>query len=182
MKTTNTNFIRRLQSGKEDALDYIVDEYLPLIKSVVQQVLRPLQQEELIDECVNDAFLAIWQNANKFRDNDANSFKNWICAVAKFKAIDYYRREVKNAEIASDILEIPVDASIEVNTQEEVEALLRQLDPTDRTIFIMRYLLGFNSTEIAEKLEMSKSAIDNRIYRGKKKLRTNGRVLYEGHI
>ena len=43
MKSNESNFIKRLQSGKEDALDFIVDRYLPLLKSVVRQVLGPIQ-------------------------------------------------------------------------------------------------------------------------------------------
>ena len=58
--------IKRLQSGKEDALDYIVDRYLPLIKSVVQQVLRPIQREELIGECVNDVFYRFGRTRGSF--------------------------------------------------------------------------------------------------------------------
>jgi len=182
MKSNESNFIKRLQSRKEDALDYIVDQYLPLIKNVVQQVLSPIHREELVGECVNDVFLSVWQNARKFRGGDEHSFKNWICAVAKYKAIDYYRKEVKNYEIASEYLEIPVQVSMEEDAENTVNELLKQLDPIDRKIFVMRYLLGFSPEETAEELSLSTSAIYNRIYRGKKKLRHNGRDFYEGRI
>ncbi|MDW0116550.1 sigma-70 family RNA polymerase sigma factor [Sporosarcina thermotolerans] len=180
MRTHENNFIKRLQSGKEDALDFIVDRYLPLIKSVVRQVLGPVRQEELIGECVNDIFHAIWQNAKKFRGRNPDEFKNWICAVAKYKAIDYYRKEAKNIEVASEFIEIPVEVS--KVAEDRVKELLNELEPMDQKIFIMRYLLGFSSEETAEKLGLSISAIDNRVYRGKKRLRQNGRFSYEGHI
>ncbi|MCG3087285.1 sigma-70 family RNA polymerase sigma factor [Sporosarcina cyprini] len=184
MKSTNRNFIRRLQSGKEDALEYIVDRYMPLLKNVVRHVLGPIGREELIGECVNDVFLSIWQNARKFRGSDADSFKNWICAVAKYKAIDIYRKEVKNTEIPAEFVELlPPDAPTgEVLAEDRVNQLLNQLDKVDRQIFIMRYLLGFHPAEIAEVLDLSKSAVDNRIYRGKKKLRDDRRFSYEGHL
>lgn len=180
MRTHENNFIKRLKSGKEDALDYIVDRYLPLIKSVVRQVLGPVRQEELIGECVNDVFFAIWQNAKKFRGRNPDEFKNWICAVAKYKAIDYYRKEVKNLEVASEYIEIPVEEA--KHAENKVKELLSELEPIDQKIFIMRYLLGFSSEETAEKLGLSITAIDNRVYRGKKRLRQNGRYLYEGRI
>lgn len=182
MKSNESNFIKRLQSGKEDALDFIVDRYLPLLKSVVRQVLGPIKREELIGECVNDVFLSVWQNAKKFRGGDENAFKNWICAVAKYRAIDYYRREAKNIEITSEFLEIPILAATDNHAEDKVNELLQQLEPVDRKIFIMRYLLGFSAEETAEQLNLSKSAVDNRVYRGKKILRANGRFLYEGHI
>lgn len=179
MKANESNFIKRLQSGKEDALDYIVDRYLPLLKSVVRQVLGPLQREELIGECMNDVFLALWQNAKKFRGSDENAFKNWICAVAKYKAIDYYRKEARNFEVTSEYLEIPIQTAAEDEAEDTVNELLHQLEPIDRQIFMMRYLLGFSAEETAERLNLSKSAVDNRVYRGKKILRHNGRLLYE---
>lgn len=180
MRSNDNNFIKRLQSGKEDALDYIVDRYLPLLKSIVRQVLGPIQQEELIGECVNDVFLAIWQNAKKFRGRNPDEFKNWICAVAKYKAIDYYRKEAKNLEVAAEFLEIPVEEA--KGAEARVKELLNELEPMDQKIFIMRYLLGFSSEETAETLGLSISAIDNRVYRGKKRLRQNGRFLYEGRV
>ena len=82
------------------------------------------------------------------------TFKNWICAVAKYKAIDYYRKEAKNVEITSEFLEIPVPASTDKHTEDKVNELLQQLDPVDRKIFTMRYLLGFSSEETAEQLEL----------------------------
>ncbi|MFC5601734.1 sigma-70 family RNA polymerase sigma factor [Sporosarcina koreensis] len=179
MKSNEANFIKRLQAGKEDALDFIVDCYLPLLKSIVRQVLGPIQQEELIGECVNDVFLSVWQNAKKFRGSEPNEFKNWICAVAKYKAIDYYRKEAKNLEITSELLKIPIQAANETDAEDKVNELLHQLEPIDRQIFIMRYLLGFSAEETAEQLNLSKSAVDNRVYRGKKNLRDNGRLLYE---
>lgn len=112
MKSNETNFIQRLKLEKEDALEFIVDMYLPLIKGISCKVLGPIQNDGLIDECVNDVFLSIWTNAKKF-SGDSTDFKKWICAIAKFKAIDYYRKEVKNTEVSSDYLEVPNEHSAE---------------------------------------------------------------------
>lgn len=79
-------------------------------------------------------------------------------------------------------MEIPILASTDEYTEDKVNELLQQLDPVDRKIFTMRYLLGFTAEETAEQLDLSKSAVDNRVYRGKKILRANGRFLYEGHL
>ncbi|WP_019153345.1 sigma-70 family RNA polymerase sigma factor [Robertmurraya massiliosenegalensis] len=187
MKSNQSNFIIRLQAGKEDALEYIVDLYLPLIKGMVHKVLGPLHQEEMIGECVNDIFLSIWQNAQKFRGNDPIAFKKWICAIAKYRAIDYYRRGVKKKELSLEHIKIPLPLSMEMEHEDDLMELLSQLEPTDQKIFMMRYLMDYNTEEIAERLTMTKSAVNNRIHRGKKKLKNeisskDGRYLYEGHL
>lgn len=189
MKSTEKNFIKRLQSGKEDALEYIVEQYFPLMKGIVLQILGPLQQEGLVEECVNDIFLSAWQNARQFT-GEKDDFKNWLCAIAKFKAIDYYRNEVRKKDIPTEYMEIHSvedDHFAHIETMDEMMTLFQQLENIDQKIFIMKYLLDFNSDEIANSLEMTKAAVDNRIYRGKKKLQKqkatmNGRVLYEKHI
>ena len=57
MKSNDQNFINRLQRQKEDALEFIVDTYLPLIKGVTYKVLSPLENDGVIEECINDIFL-----------------------------------------------------------------------------------------------------------------------------
>ena len=95
MKSNETNFIKRLQQQKEDALEYIVDKYLPLIKGITYKVLSPLNNQMVIEECINDIFLSIWNNAKKF-NGEPNDFKKWTCSIAKYKAIDYYRKANKH--------------------------------------------------------------------------------------
>ncbi|MEO4053135.1 sigma-70 family RNA polymerase sigma factor [Solibacillus sp. CAU 1738] len=177
MKSNETNFIKRLQSGKEDALEYIVDKYLPLIKGISYQVLSPFKNDGMIDECVNDIFLSVWYYAKDF-NGDSAKFKNWICSIAKFKAIDYYRRAVKNVEISSDNLELSPADSIEkdlvrIENRSELMQLINQLEPIDQQIFIRKFFLGENTEEIAYSLGKTKASIDNRIYRGKKKLKVH---------
>ncbi|MFB5198528.1 sigma-70 family RNA polymerase sigma factor [Neobacillus sp. KR4-4] len=174
MKSNEANFIKRLQHKKEDALEFIVDKYLPLVKGVTHKVLTPLNNDGVIEECINDTFLSIWNNSSKFQ-GDVNDFKKWVCVIAKFKAIDYYRKTTKKVEFPSDHLQINKEKSaeeqlIKMEERTELIKLINGLEQVDREIFIMRFFLGLKSEEISHKLGLSKSSIDNRIYRGKSKL------------
>ncbi|MFD1020421.1 sigma-70 family RNA polymerase sigma factor [Thalassobacillus hwangdonensis] len=174
MKSNKENFIKRLQSGKEDALDYIVDQYLSLVQVVISKVLSPLNREGIIEECVNDVFLSVWENAKKFK-GDRDNFKSWLCSIARYKAIDYYRKTVKNFEITVDQLEKSNEKSLEdeiiqLENKKELLILIRGMKPVDQKIFIMKYFLGYSTDEIAAKLSMTKGSIGNRLYRGKREL------------
>lgn len=184
MKTNETNFIKRLHLHKEDALEYIVDKYLPLIKGVTYKILSPLKNNGVIEECINDIFLSVWEHSNKF-NGDSNDFKKWICAIAKFKSIDYYRIASKRIEITSIELDFKSDKSIEdelivLEKRTELINLINQLEPLEREIFIMKFFLGLKSEEISLKLGITKASIDNRIYRGKKKLKNKAMNLKIG--
>lgn len=175
MGCNETNYIQRLRKGKEDSLEFIVDKYLPLVKGVTYKVLSTFKNEGIIEECVNDIFLSIWNNRDKFKgDND--DFKKWICAIAKFKAIDYYRKEVKKIDISLDEFSIVSknqleDEIIAMEDREELIKVINLLDPMDREIFIMKFFLGVKSQDIATKFGVTKASIDNKISRGKKKLK-----------
>lgn len=179
MKTDKKNYIRRLKHKKEDALEFIMDEYFPLVKGIVSQILLPIGRRELAEECISDVFLAIWDNAAKFKGGGEEDFRKWLCAIAKYKAIDFYRREKKWVEIpASNNERIDLflpEESVEEQvifkeSAQEMEKLLNSFSPTDRNIFIMKFFWGMPSEEISKKLGLTKSAVDNRIYRGKKQL------------
>ncbi|MBD7985491.1 sigma-70 family RNA polymerase sigma factor [Sporosarcina sp. Sa2YVA2] len=184
MKSNHKNFIRRLQKQKEDALEFIVDTYLPLIKGITYKVLSPLGNEGIVDECINDIFLSVWENADKFR-GDTTDFRKWICAVAKFKSIDYYRKAMKQVEITSEHMEWNAAISVEeelirIEDKTELIMLVNQLEPVDRDIFLMKFFLGYKTADISKKTGLSITAIDNRVFRGKKKLSKEAMDLNPG--
>ncbi|KOS69240.1 RNA polymerase factor sigma-70 [Lysinibacillus contaminans] len=174
MKSNDRNFIKRLKRQEEDALEYVVDHYLPLVKGVVYKVLTPLQQESLLEECMNDVFLSIWENIDQFK-GDAIDFRKWVCVIAKYKAIDYYRKAGKSMEVSSEHTGLLVEDSVEealiqIENHEELLQLINRLDAMDREIFMMKFFLGVKTEDIAARFGLTRAAIDNRIYRGKKKL------------
>ncbi|MCJ8012967.1 sigma-70 family RNA polymerase sigma factor [Paenibacillus sp. KQZ6P-2] len=185
MRSNENNFIQRLQRKKEDALEFVIDTYLPLIKGTTYKVLSPLKNDGIIEECINDIFLTIWNNAKKF-SGDAADFKKWIYAIAKFKAIDYYRKNrTKTDFITNDDLDFIPERSAEDELilredQRELIHLINQLEPVDRDIFIMKFFLGLKTEDISQKLGLTRAAIDNRIYRGKKRLYTKAMDLNMG--
>ncbi|MFJ7667526.1 sigma-70 family RNA polymerase sigma factor [Lysinibacillus sp. NPDC097195] len=184
MKSNATNFIKRLQSGKEDALEYIVDNYLALIKGISYKVLSPFNNAGMVDECVNDIFLSIWHHAKDF-NGDSAKFKSWICSIAKYKAIDYYRKAAKNLEVSSDCLEPAPSNSAEKDllqneNRSELMQLIGRLEPIDQQIFIRKFFLGEHSEDIARTLGKTKASIDNRIYRCKKKLKIHATQFLMG--
>ena len=175
MRANDLNYIKRLKSRKEDALEFVVDKYLPLVKGVIYKVLSSTYNETAIEECINDVFLSVWENISKFNGDD-NDFKRWICAIAKYIAIDYYRKAMKNLDIAVEKVEEGKKSSVEEEViikedKNELMELINTLEPMDRDIFIMKFFLGERNEDIARKYNVSKAAIDNRIYRGKKRVR-----------
>lgn len=179
MKTDKKDYIERLKDGQEDALEFIMDEYFTLVKGIVSRILLPISSWELTEECISDVFLAVWYNAGKFKGESEEDFRRWLCAVAKYRAVDFYRREKKWAEIPSSAQEktglfLPEESAEEQvlfkESAKEMGKILNLFSPTDRKIFIMKFFWGMPAEEISQKVGLTKSAVDNRIYRSRKQL------------
>lgn len=175
VKINNDNVISQLKKKNSKALDFIVDTYGGLIHSIVKKTLFNFENNGSVEECVNDVLLAIWNNIEKFHQN--NNFKSWIAAISKYKAIDYQRKLIKvlnNQNI--DAMEIKsrdtVDKELlQKENYNEMMKLLSNLKQQDREIFIRKYFNDEPSGDIAEKLNVNKEVVNNRLSRGRKKLR-----------
>ncbi|MGF7058531.1 sigma-70 family RNA polymerase sigma factor [Brassicibacter mesophilus] len=174
MRCDERNYIKRLKKKKEDSLEFIVDKYLGLVKGTVYKVLGPIEIEGASEECINDVFLAIWNHGDQF-EGDEEEFKKWVYKIAKYQAIDYYRKLVKREEVSLEdnslIHAKSTEDQVVLNEdKKELMNLINTLQPIDRKIFIMKYFLGNKSDEIASQLGLTRTAVDNRVFRGKKKL------------
>lgn len=99
MYKTDEDLARFVASGDEYAFEELIRRYGGLIKSIVRYHLRDISMWQ--DDCINDILFKIWQNIDRF-DAEKNNLKNWIGAVAKYRAIDYkrkYYRELTAGEL-----------------------------------------------------------------------------------
>lgn len=90
MRCNSRNFVTRLQKQKEDALEYEIEHYSSLVNAIAYKVLSGISMDAF-DDCVNDVFLAVWQNAGQFK-GEPEDFKKWIGMITKYKAIDLFRK------------------------------------------------------------------------------------------
>jgi len=174
LKINEDNFIKYLKKKDEKALDYIIDTYGGLIKSIVKKHLYNL--EHLQDECINDILLAVWDNINNYIE-EKNSFKNWLAAVAKYKCIDYKRKYLKHIE-SENIDDMNLDSGVNVEEELlknelsfEIENLLNNLKPQDKELFIKHYIEEQDINSLSKEIGVKDSVIYNRLSRGRNKLK-----------
>lgn len=170
MKITENNVVQQIQNKNEKAIPFIINQYGGLLTSIIKRYVYYQQQD--YEECLDDVLLSIWNNIYSF-DPAKNSFKQWGAAIAKYKAIDYQRRQItiQNQQFSvADINEsmLKVKQSTETNG---VEELLEQLSASERKIFEKYYLEGTPSREIAKEFNAKESWIYNKLSRGRNKLK-----------
>lgn len=157
--------ITSLKNKDEKALADLIENYSGILKSVIKRVLQSFP--DLWDECLNETLMAVWQNID-FYDCNRSSFKNWCASVARYKAIDTLRREVRH----NNREEIRDENSYIGNEFDLVllKEIFKYLSPEDRKLFEAIFIEGYTYDEMAKKLGVSKDALYSRVKRSRRKI------------
>ena len=140
--------------------------------------LRILGQQNLPDaeECVNDAYLALWQTIPPKRPSP---LKAYLAAVLRSIAIDRYRKNRRLSrirELEETVLELSdslwVPDSAEGALGELLSDFLRTLPDTERRLFVGRYWHNYEVNRLARHYKLSPNAVTKRLGRTREKLRS----------
>ena len=176
MKINEQNYLNELLNRNEEALEYIIDNYSALVNGVVRNVLNSLCNEGLIEECISDIFLGVWNNIDKFK-GDNSKFKSWIAGISKYKAIDYYRKYKKGQEDNIENYCISDNSNLEEKVicgieTDKVMKLISEFKEPDKSIIVMKFLLGYSSKKISQCLGLTSMCVDTKICRARKKIKS----------
>ena len=174
MQINKENYITQLRRHNEKALEFVLEEYGGLLLSIIRKHLSLLPGIQ--EDCMNDVLFKIWRHIAQF-DEHKSSFKNWIGGIARYQAIDYLRKYIRELEYynVEDMVWGKEDEHlvnlIENEVSEEVEQMLSCLCEEDKMLFLKLFYEEKNVEEISSETGMKKETIYNRVSRGKKKMR-----------
>jgi RNA polymerase sigma-70 factor (ECF subfamily) len=115
---------------------------------------RYATNEEEAEEIMNDSFLKMYKNLDKF--DPSRSFKAWLKRIIINTSIDYYRKSIslKHAHYTIDIEDVEItdlsDDAIGKIAADELLKLIQQLTPAYRMVFTMFVIDGYSHREIGE--------------------------------
>ncbi|MEG0051168.1 MAG: sigma-70 family RNA polymerase sigma factor [Terrisporobacter sp.] len=160
--------IKYIKKCNQKGMEMLIDNYNGLLTSIIRTHLKPLTNYE--EECISDVLFAIWENIEGFNEKES-SFKNWICAIAKYKAIDYKRKYICKISEELDPNLFYIDENLyKLEIQEEIDELLSSLNDKDKELFRRYYLNGDKLEEIAIDNSTNVSNLHSRLSRGRKKI------------
>lgn len=171
MKLTEDNVVQHIINKNEKAISFIIHQYGGLLAAIIKRHLNGQQQD--YEECLDDVLLSVWNHILHF-DPEKNSFKQWLAAIAKYKAIDYQRKQIKlhNHQFSVSEIDDRMLKTSEAAGTSQVDELFDQLSARERDIFEKYYLEGAPSHEIAEHYNAKESWVHNKLSRGRKKLKS----------
>ncbi len=128
------------------------------------------------EECVNDAYLCLWQTIPPRRPP---SLKVYLGRIVRNLSISRYRaahRQKRNRDLEVSLSEleecIPLAEDQSGELREHLEMFLRGLDPLDRRLFVGRYWHNYPSRTLADAHGLTVNAVHLRLMRVRERLRT----------
>jgi len=172
---SDEKIINAIKNGDEAAIAQVIDKYSRLLWSVASAVLKNMGQEQDVEECVADVFISLWQQPEKY-DAGRGGLRTWLCIKTRSRALDRYREISRRSAlpleeaVAAQVLGAEELVGTE-ETKRELASAIDTLALREREILIRRYYYEQKPREIALALGIPVKAVDNSLYRAKRKLR-----------
>ncbi|RKZ50417.1 MAG: hypothetical protein DRR16_09800 [Candidatus Parabeggiatoa sp. nov. 3] len=163
--------MQRIICGDHEAFATLVDRHLDALHGFVQRMLgNPADA----DDIVQDTFLRVWQKASLWRPKQAK-VSTWLHSIAHNLCIDFHRRHKGEMVDITEVELIDPHQPADFRQQEEVAALvqaaLQQLPESQSSAIILCHYQGMTNREAAEALNISVSALESLMARGRRKLK-----------
>jgi RNA polymerase sigma-70 factor, ECF subfamily len=141
-------------------------------------VLRILNREAWADDCLQEAFVKIWNNAESYRSYLAAPM-TWMMTIARNQALDQLRRRRREViESDSDGFKeevdpapLPLDRLDQSDEGGRLKACLDQLNENQRQIIALAYFKGLTHEELAKRTDVPLGTVKTWIRRGLEQLR-----------
>ena len=153
-----------LQQHDERGMDALLLHCGPLMRYIIAPIVPNALDRE---ECLSEASLRVWNKIAQF-DAARGSWSAWLTAVTRSTALNFQRSAARNGDTQTS----PEEALIQAERRAALHDALARLGQNDRALFYRKYYYLQSTAQIAAELGMTERAVEGRLYRLKKRLRT----------
>ena len=127
-----------------------------------------------VDDIVQTVWMTVWQRGGRLRANQR--FAPWLFRVAinrcrsHSRRLSLWQRFIAFAPRGSELTTVPADHRL--IQRDWLDQALSRLSRSDREILILRYDAAMESEQIAQTLQLSVDAVDQRLHRARNRLKT----------
>jgi RNA polymerase sigma factor (sigma-70 family) len=167
IQNTYTEFelVAALKQKNEKAFSYLYDNYAFALSGVVFSIVN---DKEITEEIIQDAFVKIWNNVADF-DETKGRLYTWMRRIVNNLAIDVLRskqykkqKAVLDSELVVEHLKAEDTLQLKINNN-YLKQKITQLKEKEINIIQLSYFEGFTQEEIAKQLEMPIGTVKSRI-------------------
>lgn len=166
--------MRKAQDGDGTSYVILLQKVQVMVKQFVDNSFTRLGLKSFggQDDVVQEVLLAIHHKRSAF--DETQFFLPWMYAIARYKIIDYFRRNKKNVyssislSTEDELMAFDISVVTEFGIQYDLENLFKLLPEKQREILMMVKLQGFSIEEVEKETGYSASDIKVSIHRALK--------------
>lgn len=159
-----------LLAKDEVVFDSVIKQYSKLLWAVAYSILGKNYPSHDVQELVSDVFMRLWRSPEKYEPS-RGSLKNYLALITRSLALNKLRRKAifEYEEVClEEELQTPVQHP-EIWTAFLVS--IQELKEPTKEICIQRFVYEQKPETISRLTGLSKSEVNNRLYKGERKLR-----------
>jgi len=162
----NIELVKLLKKGDMAAFDAVYNEHCHKLHRFV---LKFLKQEEDAEGIVQEVFIKIWEARGKI--DVYASFESFLFTIAYNSTMSLLRKRVSESKSREylksqqqiDTADQVIDEIQFKELNQKVQNLLNQLTPRQKEIYLLSREEGLTHQEIAQKLKISESTVNNHL-------------------
>lgn len=198
MNDLELNIIKKIQAGKIDEFEEIVNRYKDKAMTLAMRILKNSEDAE---DALQEAFIKTFRAIADKQFEERSKFSTYFYRIVYNTAIDFYKKhkaktynliniddnrkndEGEVTDIAAFEMKIDTDnyymsgvfetdrSTLDNQMQEVVNRYLEEIPEKYSTILTLFYINDLSHDEIAETLKLPLGTVKNRIFRAKDKLK-----------
>lgn len=173
-----TDLYTAFLNGDEQAFEELVRTYRHPLTTFLQ---RFVSDYDTAEDLAADVFVVVLERKGY---RPTGSFRAWLFAIARHKAIDYIRKHRKllpldNTQEVSDGQQEPEKLLLARERQAVARAVLSRLKDDRRMALLLTSLEGLSYEEAAAVMHKTPTQIRNLCYRGRQQLRSSAKEVFD---
>jgi RNA polymerase sigma-70 factor (ECF subfamily) len=173
---SDRELVAEILSKDRKATAEFVARYADHVYAYVRRRLIP--RADLVDDLVQEVFLAAWESLDKFRGY--SSLRSWLLGIARHKVEDHYRKRLREVQIADEeegMGSEPVsahdleEALAERQAGELTREVLSSLPETYTVVLLWRYWENRSLRDIAVQTGRTEKAIERLLSRARQQFK-----------
>jgi RNA polymerase sigma-70 factor, ECF subfamily len=161
-------------AGDEEAFSQLVDRYRRELQAHAYRIVRSHEESE---DLMQETFLRAWRMRESFEGRA--SFRAWLYRIATNASLNALerrsRRQGDERGLIDEVASPAAEPEDELVSKETVElaflAAVQHLPPRQRSVLIVRDVIGWSAKETAELLDMSVVSVNSALQRARENLR-----------
>jgi RNA polymerase sigma-70 factor (ECF subfamily) len=157
-----------VDAGEDDALRALYDRHAPWL---VLRLARRCADRDLVDEVVQDTFVAVWRKPGSY--GGRGEVAAWIWGIGIRRLIDALRRSSARAPFAHEVAsQISAEEQVLLGVEHgDLAGAMNQLSPELRAVVQATVLDGLTTREAGRLLGIPAGTVKTRMMRAKAQLR-----------